>query len=155
MKQHKLTTSNVMRLICHALHKESEAIGRGADGEFLPPENAVMVTGFANDYGFHPERLEETRAEVIGMMDELEPEYFEQDGFTVLFLGFRNDDTTWAMREAGPDWGIIEAFTALAVGLGLARIGPDRALWRSLPGGAPMVRFSKVPLSALPVTLEA
>jgi len=148
MKEYKLTRDNARRLVMHALFKMEEAPKDGS-----PPPNAVCVDGIKADFGFHPERLQETRDEVLAMIPELEEEFMTEDGFSFLFLAWRNDGTTWAMLPDGTcDWSVLEGFFCLAQALGHARYALDRPLWIALPGGAPFIRFSTV---ALPATLEA
>lgn len=145
----KLTRDNVRRLVMHALFKPEEAPADGSN-----PPNAVCTDGIKSDFGFHPVRVHETRAELIEMIGELEPEFLQEDGFSFLFLGFHSAGGMWALDPATGvnDWSAMEGLFCLAQALGHARYTLDRPMWLALPGGAPFVRFSVV---ALPATLEA
>lgn len=147
----KLTQANVHTLIMHALYNISEAPADGSS-----PPDAVRVDGIVFDYGFNPERLADTREDLLAMFAEIDPRYFNENGFSFLFLGFDKDEKEWtstSMTEGtAHGFKYVESFLCLALAQGLAKYTFPRALWRLLPGGAPFVELSR---TTFPVTLEA
>lgn len=86
----KLTQDNVLKIVRHALYDPSEAPSDGSN-----PPDAVCIDGIVSDFGFQPTRMEETRADVVAMMDQVSPLYFEPSGQSFLFLGFDKDGNVW------------------------------------------------------------
>lgn len=115
--------AKVIKIIKDSLFKDDEI----KDGI---PENAIIVEGVMNKFGFHKERLEAHRAEVIKILREM-PETFQKDkGGGWSFLNLATD-------KNGKQWGEhsnVDELILLAIGLGLARFLLPRKDWSALPG---------------------
>lgn len=103
------------------------------------PENAVIVEGLTNKFGFHPDRLESHREEIEGMLKELPDSFLESKGGGMSFLNMCND-------SKGEQWTsfhrTMEELLVLALGLGVGSYCAPRGLWGAFPGGMPYVSFN-------------
>lgn len=89
----------------------------------------VAAEGITNNVGFHPGRLEESKAEIEALLDEL-PESFK-DGMSFLQA---------CMDKHGNHWGEhqnMEQLFLLGLAVGKAKLLMPRMLWSALPGGMP------------------
>lgn len=108
--------------------KDGVALERGASDT-----DAVIIEGVINTFGFHPQRLEATRPQVLEWLHELPEAFLESKGGGWSFLNACVD-------RSGRQWGEhrnIEQLLVLGIGLGLAKIQFPRELWSALPGGMP------------------
>lgn len=99
----------------------------------------VKVDGIVADFGFHPGRLEEARAELLAIVREVVADTFYKDkggGSSFLALCQDRNDAQWADTHK-----TMEALLVLSIGLGLAGYCAPRKLWSVLPGGMPYVWF--------------
>ena len=94
--------------------------------------NYVRVEGITSVYDFHPERLEEKRELVKGLLAEL-PEPFKQ-GWTFLNLCENKNGEQWTGLHRR-----CEQLVVLAIGLDLMEYSFKRERWFMLPGGVPYV----------------
>jgi hypothetical protein len=110
------------------------------DGQ--PPEGSVVIVeGLTQKFGFHKERLESHRIEVIELLDEMPDEFHTQKlegkgGWS--FLNLCND-------RYGNQWGEhrnMEELLCLGIGLGLAHYCLPREAWSVLPAGMPYIAFA-------------
>jgi len=103
-----------------------------ADGS--PPEGTVIVEGIVNNFGFHPERLEQKCQQVVEWLKALPHQFRKKGGGGWSFLNACN-------QEDGVQWTdyhqSMEQLFALGMGLGLIECQLPRAMWSILPGGMP------------------
>jgi hypothetical protein len=103
------------------------------------PDNAIMAQGVTRMYGFHPERLEEKRPEIIALIEEI-----VTDGFLIDKGGGQSFLNLCVDRE-GAQWTgfhlVMEAFLCLAIGLGLAGFVAPYEMWKMFPQGMPYIWF--------------
>lgn len=107
------------------------------------PPNAKTVKGIVRTFGFHPERLENHRQEVLAIIEEI-PQAFLEDsggGWTFMNLPMDKNENQWGEQTNAED------LLVLAIGLGLADYLLPRDMWSSLPGSMPYVVFRKTPRS--------
>lgn len=103
------------------------------------PDNAVMSNGVTRMYGFHPDRLEEKRQEIIDLIEEIVDDGFLVDkGGGQSFLNLCKD-------RSGNQWTgfhlVMEAFLCLAQSLKLAGFCAPYEMWNMFPSGMPYVWF--------------
>ena len=98
-------------------------------------KNYVEAEGLLTKIGFHPERLESHRDEVIELLEML-PDTFRKDGgggWSFIKMPFTKDGEQWGEHKNADE------LLMLAVGLGLMQYLTTRDLWPYLPGGMPYV----------------
>ena len=95
---------------------------------------AVMVEGIVANYGFHPERLESHREEMIALLEQLPDGFRESGGGGSSFLNacIDRDGNQWTGLHQ-----IMEQLMVLGVALGLASYMLPKDMWKALPGGMP------------------
>lgn len=120
----ELTCRNVANIFADCLFKEEE-----------DKTTYVEAHGIVVNVGFHPDRLESHRADVIDMLACL-PDNFRADkggGWTFLNACMDKDDKQWGEHQQ------MEQLFLLGIGLKLVKwLGP-REMWEALPGGMPYV----------------
>lgn len=128
-------SQRVEDILRYCLFKHSEIIM--AEGEL--PDDAVMVEGVVTMYGFHPERLEEKREDVVELIEELVFDEFlvgEGGGQSFLNLCKNREGEQWTSFHK-----VMEALLLLAMGLDLAGYCAPPEMWDAFPGGMPYVWF--------------
>ena len=94
----------------------------------------VKAEGITRDVGFHPERLEGHKVEIVTMLDELPDEFKKSGGGGMSFLNACND-------KHGNQWTDLhqrmEQLFQLGIGVGKAELLMPRKVWGALPGGMP------------------
>jgi len=92
--------------------------------------------GLTCNVGFHPERLESHRAEVVGYLSNLPNSFKKTGGGGMSFLNACNDKngTQWTDFHK-----IMEELFLLGSGLKIVSFPIPRELWDVLPGGMPYV----------------
>ena len=94
----------------------------------------VKAEGIVRNVGFHPERLESHRAEIVAMLDELPEQFHEKSGGGWSFLNACND-------KHGNQWTSLhqtmEQLFQLGIGIGKVKSLMPREMWGGLPGGMP------------------
>jgi len=135
----KLTAENVRAVATDCLFTDDE-YPRGVE----VPEGAVVVEGIVNKYGFHPTRLEDHRADVASMLDQLEDSFKTAGGGGMSFLRacYDKDDNHWGEH---PTMGLL---FGLGIGLGIAHYTLPRDMWPALPGGVPYITIDSDKVSA-------
>ena len=101
------------------------------------PDDAVIVVGIMNKFGFHPGRLKENRAKIKWLLDEM-PDSFHRakgGGWSFLNLCMDKHNTHWAEHRTMGD------LIALAIGSKMGGYCLPREHWKSFPGGMPYVWF--------------
>ena len=94
----------------------------------------IKAEGITMTVGFHPERMENHRAEIEAMLDELPEEFKESSGGGWSFLNANKD-------KHGNQWtGLhqrMEQLFQLGIGINKVESLLPREVWGSLPGGMP------------------
>lgn len=125
----KLTSQAVQDIFEDVLFKEGE-----------DTSNHVKVEGILANFGFHPERLEKHRQEIIELLNELEDSFKEGSGGGMSFLQACND-------KHGNQWTdlhrVMEQLFCLGIGIDKAQYLMPRELWSALPGGMPYIVIKK------------
>ena len=106
------------------------------DGE--APQDAVIVQGIQQKFGFHPRRLEQSRPEVSKIIKEVVQDVFLQSkggGMSFLNLCMDRNDNQWAEHQT------MDEFCCLAIGLKLADWCVPKEMWGMFPGGMPYIWF--------------
>lgn len=102
-----------------------------------PTDSAVIGKGVVRDFGFHPERLANHKAEIAEMCNELPDTFQKKSGGGWSFLNL-------CMDKHGTQWGEhanCEQLVALAIASGQGSYPLPREMWQVLPGGMPYVAF--------------
>ncbi len=119
----KLDPQRVEAIFLDCLFKEGEDTSKH-----------IKAEGVIRNVGFHPERLENHKAEIVAMLEELPDEFKESGGGGMSFLNACND-------KHGNQWtGLhlrMEQLFQLGVGIGKAKSLMPREMWGALPGGMP------------------
>ncbi len=126
---HELTADNVNWAFRDSLFQDGE-----------PNKKYIKVEGIMDSFGFHPERLESHRLEVLDWISQLPPEFLKSGGGGWSFLNLCNraDGQQWA-----DDHKTMQALCCLAIGLDLGRWLLLRDFWSAFPGGMPYVQFGE------------
>lgn len=94
----------------------------------------IPAPGITCNVGFHPGRIEEHRAEIAAMLDELSDDFKESGGGGMSFLNACYD-------RNGRQWtGMHKTMEQLfQLGLAIGKVGYvlEREFWSALPGGMP------------------
>ena len=119
-------------LMKHCLFKDTELV----DGK--PPENAVIVEGIVNRFGFHPGRIAEKKDEIKELLDEMPASFHIGGGGGMSFLNLCMDkhDNHWAEHQTMGD------LVCLGIAAGMAKYCLPRDMWNMFPGGMPYVQFN-------------
>lgn len=121
----KLTADTVNKIFMDCLFKDEEV-----DGEI--PEH-IKAEGIMLKVGFHPERLEGHRDEVIALLDELPDTFKASVGGGMSFLNACED-------KHGSHWGEhehMDKLFMLGMGIKKAKCLMPKEMWKALPGGMP------------------
>lgn len=110
------------------LFKENEIV------DSKPIVDPVIGNGIMHNFGFHPQRLESYKQEIIDMLGEL-PESFKE-GMTFLNMCTDKDDNQWGEQLD------CERLMALGNAIGKIEILVPRDLWSHLPGGVPYLKVN-------------
>lgn len=105
------------------------------DSDSKPKNNIEPVIGYGimGNVGFHPDRIENHRSEIIEMLNELPTEFHKDSGGGWSFLNMVND-------KNGIHWGEhqdAEHLMQLGTALGKVEVQLPREIWSALPGGVP------------------
>lgn len=114
----KLTATRVYEVFLACLYKEGE-----------DTSNHVKAEGITCLVGFNPDRLEEHRAEISEMLDEL-PEEFKE-GWSFLNACVDKNDRQWGEHKN------VEQLFQLGIAIGRVKCLMPREIWAMLPGGMP------------------
>lgn len=119
----KLTAVNVEEVFIKCLFTQGEDTTKHMVGK-----------GVAMSAGFHPERLEANRENVISMVKELDSS-FHNDGMSFLNLCMTADGSQWGEHRS------CDQLVMLASALGVCEILMAKELWPLCPGGVPYLMF--------------
>jgi hypothetical protein len=111
------------------------------DDDGKPKVPYLDADGIMNNFCFHEERYRQFEHEVVDMLKQMQPEFFEPAGLTFLGMPTDKDDISWAEHAE------CEMLLALAVAGGYARYPIDRDMWKHLFGGVPLIQFSITPFT--------
>lgn len=106
------------------------------------PPGAVIVESVVGKFGFHPGRLDEKKATIRAMLDNLDPAFradMADGGGGWSFLNMPLD-------KNGEQWGeqpTANALLALGIAIDYARILIPRDMWSVFPGGVPCVQIGE------------
>ncbi len=100
------------------------------------PADAVIVDGIQQKFGFHPQRLESHRAQVLTWLLALPDQFLQSKGGGWSFLNACNDrnNEQWTGFHQRMD-----QLFSLGLGLGLVSYLMPRDMWEVLPGGMPYI----------------
>jgi len=134
----KLTAENGQSIANHCLFRNDELTGSGA-----APEGAVIVDGIISQYGFHPDRLQSHRADIVSMLGDLSDDFKSNGGGGMSFLNacMTKDGELWAEHPT------IAMLFALGMGIGAVSYNLPRDIWPALPGSMPYVTINSDLLS--------
>lgn len=99
------------------------------DGENT--DNAIIIEGIVNKYGFNPERISEKSKEIFSILLELPNEFMKSGGSGYTFLNA-------CMDKNGNHWGEhrnMEELFCLGIAIGKVHYLMPREMWSILPGG--------------------
>lgn len=138
-KQKKVSLSEWVREMFSDSMFTQEEVAAVPTGQL--PENTVAVEGIRGKLGFHRERLEKHRQEVIDILKQMPPQFFKGHGYGYTFLAL-------CETKDGVQWGEhinVEQLCALAIGLNLGEWCLPREAWPLMPGGMPYIVFDLDP----------
>ena len=124
---------NATRLneVFHDCFYSDEEVSGKSDEELM--KMAVVVEALTMRLGFKQSKLDEHRAEVAAMLDELPEAFHEKTGGGMSFLAACED-------KHGRQWGEhrnMEQLFALGMAMDLVKYCLPREMWNMLPGGVP------------------
>ena len=94
---------------------------------------AMIAKGIVTNFGFHPERLEGHRVQIVEELSSLPSEFYANNGGGWSFLNMCNDNN-------GVQWGEhqnMEQLVCLGMALGLVKEQFPHDMRSVLPGGMP------------------
>lgn len=101
-----------------------------------PTDDAIVVEGILNRYGFHPGRIAENADAIAALVAELPDEFHREKGGGWSFLNMCDD-------RHGRQWTGLhlmqERLCVLGIAAGKARWLAPREMWADMPGGMPYV----------------
>lgn len=120
----KLTAENVNIVFRHCLFNENENT-----------ENAIMVNGIMNNYGFHPERINNNKENIITMLQELSDDFKvgAGEGTSFINLPFTRDKAQWGEQQNA------EQLMLLGMAIEKVRYTMPKEFWANLPGSMPYI----------------
>ena len=101
------------------------------------PDNAILVEGIINNYGFHKERLNSHKDEISNILNLMPDDFHQGKGGGMSFLNL-------CMDKDGNQWGEhrnMEQLVVLAIATDQGKYSMPKAMWPSLPGAVPYVTF--------------
>lgn len=125
-----LNPERVYQLLIHCLFNENEV---GSDGE--PKVPYLAAEGIMQNFVFHEKRYREIEKELVTLLEELQPGFFEPSGMTFLAMPTDKEGQQWGEHES------CEMLLVLAIAGGYAKYLLPRDLWENLLGGMPLIRF--------------
>lgn len=131
----ELTAKNVRTIFSDCLFTPEEV--KAAENGV--PENVVKVEGVVNNFGFHAERLESHRQDVIGFLSQVQDGFKEESpeqGLSFIQLAVTKSGSLWGEHPS------MEQLMCLAIGLNLMTTLLPRKLW-FLTMGVPMLQIPK------------
>ena len=100
----------------------------------------LKVQGIANDVGFHADRIQKHRSEIISFLEELPHQFREDSGGGWSFLNL-------CQTEEGEQWTglhrIMEQLVCLGIAIGKVSYCLPKKMWPALPGGVPFIVIKK------------
>lgn len=114
----ELSSDNVMKTLAEVLYRQEEVTGSNT------PDDAIIVSGIVQRFGFHPARLKEKRDDICSMLRELPTAFHKGTGDGYSFLGAAEDR-------------VMEALFCMGIGVGVVTELLPRSFWSVLPGGVP------------------
>lgn len=118
----KLTVANVQKIMFDCFFKDGE-----------DTSNHVKGQGIRGPMGFHPERLEQHKADIQALLNQLPNEFMETGGGGYSFLN-------GCITKDGNQWGEqsnVDELICLGVAIGKVSFPMPREMWSVLPGGMP------------------
>jgi len=93
----------------------------------------IMAQGVVRTYGFHPERLEKHRTQIIAWLNELPAQFHKATGGGWSFLNacMTKDDEQWGEQYN------VEQLMCLGIAIGKVSFPLPKEFWGALPGGVP------------------
>jgi hypothetical protein len=121
----KLTSDNVEKIFKDCLFGEEENT-----------EISVIAEGILFKVGFHPDRLEKNKPDIIELINQLPEEFSTGGGWS--FIGMCNDKESnqWTGLQK-----IMDELLLLGVAIGKIIYCIPRDFWKILPGGMPYIRI--------------
>lgn len=123
-----LTTKNVSGIFHDCLFRDGE-----------DHSNMVVAKGIVINVGFHPERLQSHKEEIIALCNKLYIRSAKgRQRYTASFMNM-------CMKEDGDIWtGVqqtMQELLLLGIAVGKMRILQTRDEWASMPGGVPFIEI--------------
>lgn len=133
----KLTSENVTSVFMDSMFRDEEvADAKPQEGEYLKGVGALR------SIGFHPQRTESHRQDVVDMLECLNDTFKASvgGGWTFLHMCVDRDGEVWTDRHL-----VVDQLICLGVALNLVELTP-REMNSILPGGVPYVIYNDKPI---------
>ena len=119
----ELTSKNVQSVFMDCLFKDGENTS-----------DPIVVEGVVSKFGFHKDRLELHKEDILKMLLQLPKEFQKDSGGGMSFLNACND-------VDGRQWTdlhqVMEQLFVLGIGCNRVKCLMPREMWKVLPGGMP------------------
>lgn len=129
MSSPKLNAARLKEILMDLLFTEAEVAEPGAT------DRAVKATGIMVNMGFHPDRIDKHRSEVLEMLRELPDEFMSHKGGGWSFLNLCVDrhGNQWADLHQ-----TMEELMLVGLAMGYVQyVLEDREMWGAFPAGMP------------------
>jgi len=121
----ELTPQNVEQIFKTCLFQKGEST-----------ENYVEAEGIRSIMGFHPQRLEENKENILALIEQFPDSFREEGGGGMSFLNMCEDKNgnLWTGMHS-----IMEQLVALGIAIGKMKYLMPRPMWKTMPGGMPYI----------------
>jgi len=125
-----LTSEAVEKVFIDSMYRKEEIV---IDGQRVQPEDAILVEGIMNNFGFHPQRVESHREEIEAFLMELPDDFRSTGGGGTSFLNacYDRHENHWGEHHN------MEQLFVLGLAIGKVSMPMPRDFWSALPGGMP------------------
>jgi len=101
-------------------------------------EDALVVEGIINTYGFSHEKIAAHKEEIRELLNDMPSDFHAGAGGGMSFLNL-------CMDKAGEQWAehpTMESLVVLGIAADMAHYSMPRNMWTVLPGGMPYITFT-------------
>jgi hypothetical protein len=119
----------VKNIFMDCLYKDDEVING------VPVVEPIKVEGIINNIGFHPDRIEKHRNDIIKELKGFPDEFYDNTGGGWTFLNF-------CQTKDGVQWGEhinMEQLMLLGMAIGHVKYLMPKEIWKVLPGSMPYI----------------
>lgn len=129
LKENLSLNEQVNKVFHNCLFQSNEVI----NGK--PIVEPIKVEGIISNYGFHPERISQSKKTIVDMLSNFSDDFYTDGGGGMSFLNFcmTKDDHQWAEHRT------MEMLVVLGIAIDKVKYALPRDMWGVFPGGMPYI----------------